>query len=176
MKSHIILHFSFSITKSSLCSYYFSFTSIPYFQQIPQWIFVPNQSWHLLYSFWANLLHSLNLWLTLSPASPHILHLMFSWVLSIFAFMLLILIAYSCAVIIKASVVLFKHPFLSHPHQSSLALPFVYLINCLCNCFCVLCVFLSFFFLFLYSFAVSLSSSSPIAQAAINNHSLLFLT
>ena len=176
MKSHIILHFSFSITKSSLCSYYFSFTSIPYFQQIPQWIFVPNQSWHLLYSFWANLLHSLNLWLTLSPASPHILHLMFSWVLSIFAFMLLILIAYSCAVIIKASVVLFEHPFLSHPHQSSLALPFVYLINCLCNCFCVLCVFLSFFFLFLYSFAVSLSSSSPIAQAAINNHSLLFLT
>ena len=98
------------------------------------------------------------------------------WVLSIFAFMLLVLIACSCAPIIKASVVLFKHPFLSHPHRSSLALLIVCLINCPCNCFCIYGVFLSFFFLFLYSFGVSLSSPLSIVCAAINNLSLLFLT
>ena len=53
--------------------------------------------------------------------------------------------ACSCKAIIKALVALFKHPFLSHPHQSSLHLPIVCLINCPCNCFCVHCVSLSFF-------------------------------
>ena len=53
--------------------------------------------------------------------------------------MLLVLIACSCATIVKASVVLLKHLFFSHPHQSSLALPIVCLINCPCNCFCVHC-------------------------------------
>ena len=87
---------------------------------------------------------------------------------------ILVLIAYSCAAIIKASVALFKHPFLSHLHQSLLALLIVFLINCSSNCFCIYCVFLSFFFLFLYSL-VFLSSSSSIVHAAINNLSLLFL-
>ena len=64
---------------------------------------------------------------------------------------ILVLIAYSCAAIIKASVIPFKHPFLSHLHQSSLALLIVFLINCSSNCFYIYCVFLSFFFLFLYS-------------------------
>ena len=80
-----------------------------------------------------------------------------------------ILIACSSAAIIKASVVLFKHPFLSHPHRSSLVILIICLMNCLCNCFCVHCVFHSFFFHFLYSFGVSLSSSSSIVRAAINN-------
>ena len=100
-----------------------------------------------------------------SSALPHILHLLFSWVLSIFAFMLLVLLACSCAAIIKASVVLFKHPFLSHHHPSSLVLSVVFLMNCPCNCFCVQCIFPSFFFLFLYSFGVSLSSSSSVVCA-----------
>ena len=56
--------------------------------------------------------------------------------------MLLVLIACSCAAIIKASLVLFKYPILSHPNRSSLALPIVCLKNCPCYCFCV---FLSFF-------------------------------
>ena len=103
--------------------------------------------------FGDNLLHSLNTSSTLSSAFPNILHLLFSWVLSIFAFMLLLLIA--CAATIKASVVLVKHAFLSHPHQSSFALPVVCLMNCRCNCFCVHCVFLLLFFLFLYPFGNS---------------------
>ena len=70
--------------------------------------------------------------------------------------MLLVLITCSFVAIIKASVVLFKHPFLSHSHQSSLALPVVCLIICPCNCFCVHSVFPSVFFLYLYSFVVSL--------------------
>ena len=82
-----------------------------------------------------------------SPAFSHILHLLYFWVLSIFAFMLLVLIACLCAAIIKASVVLFKHPFLSHPHWSSLALLIVCLINCACNCFCAHYVF-SFHYFF----------------------------
>ena len=176
VKSHSILHLSFSITTSSLCLYYLSFSSIPYFLHIFQWILVPNQSCHLLYSFWANLLHSFNTWFTLSSAFPHILHLLFSWVLSIFDFMLLYLIACFYAVIIKTSVVLFKPPFLSNPHRSSFALPIVCLISCPSKCFCVQCVFHSFFFLFLNSFGVSLSLSSSIVHAATNNLSLLFFT
>ena len=102
-KFHSLFHLSFSITASGLCSYHFSFTSIPCFLYIPQWIFIPNQSCHLLYSSWANLLHSLNTYFTLSSAFPHILHLLF-----FFAFMLLILMACYCAAIHKASVVHFK--------------------------------------------------------------------
>ena len=172
VKPHSILH----LFTSGLCLYHFSFTSFPYFVLIFQWIFVLNQSFHLFYSFWDNLLHSLNTWFTLSSAFPHILYLFLSWVLSIFAFMLLVFIACPCAAIIKASFVLFNHPFLSYLHRSSLALPIVRLINRLCNCFCVHCVFFSFFFLFLYSFGVSLSSFSSIIHAAINNLLSLFLT
>ena len=71
---------SSSTTTSGLCLYHFSFTFIPYFLHIFRWIFVPNQSCRLLYSFWANLLHSLNTWLAFFSAFPHILHLLFSWV------------------------------------------------------------------------------------------------
>ena len=44
----------------------------------------------------------------------------------------LVHIACFCATNIKASVALFKYPILSNPHQSSLALRVVYLINCPC--------------------------------------------
>ena len=139
VKSHSILHSSFSLTISSLCSCYIFFTSLPFFLRISQLIFVLNQSSRLLHSFWANLLHLVNTWFT---------HLSM--------FLLLALITCSCAAIIKAPVFLFKHPFLSHPYQSSLILPVVCLINCPGSCFCVRCVFLSFFFFILYSFGVSL--------------------
>ena len=86
----------------------------------------------------------------------------------------LVHIACFCATNIKASVALFKHPILSNPHQSSLALRVVYLINCPYIFFWVQCIFLSFFLLFRYSFGVSLSSSYSIVRAAIKNLSLLF--
>ena len=99
----------------------------------------------------------------------------FSWVLSIFAFMLLILVACFCAAIIKALNVLFNNPFLSLSTNLHLLYPFFCLINHSCNCLFVHCVFFSFFFLFLYSFGVSLSSSFSILRTAINNLSLLLL-
>ena len=71
VKFHSIFHLSFSITASDLCSYHFSFTSIPCFLYISQWIFIPNQSCHLLYSSWANSLHSLNIFYTLFSFSTH---------------------------------------------------------------------------------------------------------
>ena len=110
--------------------YHFSFNSTPYVLHISQWIFVPNQSCRLLYSFCTNLLRLFIAWFTTSLAFSHILNVLFIWVLSNFAFTLLILMACSCAAIIKPSVVLFMHPFLSHPYKSSLALPLFCLINC----------------------------------------------
>ena len=60
--------------------------------------------------------------------------------------MLLVLIVSSSDAIIKISVVLFKHPFLSHPHRFSLDLPVACVINCPCPCNCfLLCFILNFF-------------------------------
>ena len=142
VKSHSNLHLSFSSPISGLYSYHFSFTYIPHFLHISQWIFAPNQSCCLLYSFWANSLHTLNTWFTLSSAFPHIRQLQLSVVLSIFACVLLVLVAYSCVAIIKASVVLLKHILLNHLHPSSVTLTIVCLINCPCNWFCAHCVLL----------------------------------
>ena len=44
VKSHSILHLFFSITTFNLCSYHISFTSVPHFLHISQWIFVRTQS------------------------------------------------------------------------------------------------------------------------------------
>ena len=76
-KVPFFLHLSFSITTSALCLFHFSFTFIPYFLHISQWISIPIQSFRLLYSFWTNLQHLLNTWFTFSSAFPHILHLLF---------------------------------------------------------------------------------------------------
>ena len=95
VKSHSILHLSFSITTFGLFLKHFSFTSIPYFLHISQWIFIPNQSCYLLYclsfqdllmvSFLLSLLSNQSCCLSccLSSAFLHILYLQFSWVLSV---------------------------------------------------------------------------------------------
>ena len=62
----------------------------------------------------ANLLHSLIIWLMVSSLSPHSLHLLFCWALSILALIWLVLMALSCAAIRRDSVSLLKFPFLSH--------------------------------------------------------------
>ena len=173
VKSHSTLHLPFSITTTGLCSYHFYSTSIPCFLHISQWIFVLNPSCRLLYSFWANLLHLLNIWFTFSPAFSHSLHLLFSWVLSIFINMLLVFIGVPVQPLLRLQLFIFSTLFLAIPTDLYL-LPIVCLINYPCNCFCVQFVFISFFLLFLYSFGISLLSS--IVHAAINNVSLLFLT
>ena len=72
-------------------------------------ITIPTQSCLVLYSFCASLLHSLIMWLMVSPLSPHNLHWLFCCVLYI----------YSCYDMIDPcfmllSVFLFRFPFLSH--------------------------------------------------------------
>ena len=62
-------------TPSSTCSYHFSFLSSWCNSHNFQCIILATLSCRLLYSFRANFLHSLTRWHTLSPFSPHILHL-----------------------------------------------------------------------------------------------------
>ena len=72
-----------------------------------------NKSCLVLYSFCANLLHSLIMWLMVSSLSPHSLPLLFCCVISILAWIWLVLTALSCAVIRRDSVSLLRFPFLS---------------------------------------------------------------
>ncbi len=78
-----------------------SFGWSPHFRQLP------TQSCLALYSFWANLQHSLIMWLIVSSLSPHCLHLLLCCVLSILALIWLVLMALSCAAIRRGSVSLF---------------------------------------------------------------------
>ena len=84
-KSHRSLRVSFSRTAAGLCIYYLFVWSNLNFLHISQWITLPTQSCLVLYSFCANLLHSLIMWLMVSSLSLHSLHLLFCCVLSILA-------------------------------------------------------------------------------------------
>ena len=66
------------------------------------------QSCLALYSFCANLLLSLIMWLIVSSLSPHSLHLLLCCVLSVLALIWLVLMALSCAAIRRDSVSLFR--------------------------------------------------------------------
>ena len=113
LKSHRSLCESFSRTGAGLCIYHLFVWSNWNFLHISQWINLPTQSCLDLYSFCANLLHSLIMWLIFSSLSPHSLHLLFCCVLSILALIWLVLMALSCAVIRRDSVSLLRFPFLS---------------------------------------------------------------
>ena len=65
--------------------------------QNSQWITLPTQLCQILYSFCANLLHSLIMWLIVSSLSPHNLHLLFCCVLSILISVWLIFYWIFCA-------------------------------------------------------------------------------
>ena len=75
--SPIGVYVSFSWTDAGLCIYYLFIWSNFSFLHISRWITLPNQSCLVLYSFCANLLHSLIMWLLVSSLSPHNLHLLF---------------------------------------------------------------------------------------------------
>ena len=79
-----------------------------------QSITLPTQSCLVLYSFCANLLHLLIMWLIVSSLSPHNLHLLFCCVLSILALIWLVLMALFCVAIKRNSVSLLRFPFLSY--------------------------------------------------------------
>ena len=113
-KSHMSLCVSFSRTGAGLCLYHLLGWSNLSFLHISQWITLPTQSYLPLYSFCANLLPSLIMWLMISSLSPHSLHLLFCCVLSILALIWLVLMALFCATIRRDSASLLKFPFLSH--------------------------------------------------------------
>ena len=81
---------SFSRTGAGLCIYHLLVWSILNFIHISQWITYHTQLCLVLYSFFANLLHSLIMRLIISFLSPHNPHLLFCWVLSILALILLV--------------------------------------------------------------------------------------
>ena len=113
LKCHRSLCDSFSRTGAGLCIYHLFVWSNWNILHISQWITLPTQSCLVLYSFCANLLHSLIMWLIVSSLSLHSLHLLFCCVLSILTLIWLVLMALSCAAIRRDSVSLLKFPFLS---------------------------------------------------------------
>ena len=119
LKSHRSLCVEFSRIGAGLCIYHLLVWSNLNFLHISQWITLPTQSCLVLYSRCANLLHSLIIWLMVSSLPPHSPHLLFCWVLSILAFIWLVLMALSCAAIRRDSISLLKSPFLSHLHVLS---------------------------------------------------------
>ena len=106
LKSHRSSCDSFSRTGAGFCIYHLFVWSNWNFLYISQWITLPTQSCLALYSFCANLLHSLIMWLIVSSLSPHRLHLLFCCVLSILALIWLVFMALSCAAIRRDSVFL----------------------------------------------------------------------
>ena len=74
-QSPIGVYVLFSRAGVGLCIYHLFIWSNLNFLHISQWITLPTQSYLVLYSFCANLLHSLIMWLMISSPSPHSLHL-----------------------------------------------------------------------------------------------------
>ena len=77
-KSYSSLCMSFSRTGAGLCIYHFFVWWNLNILHISQWIILPTQSCVVLYSFGANLLHSLMMWLIVSSLSPDSLNLLIS--------------------------------------------------------------------------------------------------
>ena len=124
-KSHRSLCVSFSWTDAWLCIYHLFVKSNFNFLHISQRISLATQSCLVLYSFCANLLHSLIMWLMVSSLSPHNLHLLFCCVLSILPLIWLVLMALFCVAIRRESVFLLKFPFLIHIQVFSCEMLFI---------------------------------------------------
>ena len=94
LKSHRSLCVSFSRIGAGLCIYHLLVWSNLSSLHISQWITLPTQSCLALYSRCTNLLYSLIIWLMVSSLSPHRLHLLFCWVLSILTLLLSLLLLF----------------------------------------------------------------------------------
>ena len=113
LKSHRSLCVLFSRIGAGLCIYHLLVWSNLNFLHISQWITLPTQSCLALYSFCANFLHSLIMWLMVLSQSQHSLNLLFCCVLSILDLIWLVLMVLSCAAIRRDSASLLRFPFLS---------------------------------------------------------------
>ena len=99
-KSQWSLCISFSRTNSGLCIYHSFVWSNFTFLNNSKWITFPTQPCLVLYNFCSNFQHSLMMWLIISSLSPHNLHLLFCFVLSILPLIWLVLMALFCSAII----------------------------------------------------------------------------
>ena len=124
-KSHTSLRVPFSRIDAGLCRYHFYVWSNLNFLHISQWITLLIQSCLVLYSFFANLLHSLFMWGVISSLSPHSLHLLLCSVFSILTLILLVLIALFCAAIRRDSVSFLRFPFHSQVQIFSCLMLFI---------------------------------------------------
>ena len=125
----------FSRTGAWLCIYHLLVWSNLNFLHISLCITLPTQSCLVLYSFCANSLHSLIMWLIVSSVSPHSLHLLFCCVRSILGLIWLVLTALFCAAIRRDSVSLLKFPFLSQVKVLSYEMLFICRLKRPWNCF-----------------------------------------
>ena len=127
-----------------------------------QWI---TQSCLVFYSFNANLLHSVIIWLMVSSLSPHNLYLLFCCVLSILALIWLVLIALFYAAMRRDPVSLSKFPFLSHICVFSREMLLISRLKCPLSCFyskfCFLVIVILLVFVLSILFLVSVFSLFP---------------
>ena len=114
LKSHWSLCVTFSRRAAGLCIYHLFVWSNLDFLHNSQWVTLPTHSCLFSYSFCANLLHLLIMWLIVSSLSLHNLHLLFCCILSILSLVLLDLMALLCAAIMRDWVSLLRFLFLSH--------------------------------------------------------------
>ena len=125
---HWSLYESFSETDAGLCIYNFFVWSNLNFLHISLWIPLSNQSCLVSNYFWANLLHSLIMWLMVSSRSPHNLHLLLFCVLSILALIWLVIMALFWAGIRKDSVsliiIIYSFEFFTSTLADSISLEF----------------------------------------------------
>ena len=103
-KSQRTLRVSFSRTDYGLCICHLLVLLNFSFLHNSQWIPFPTKTYLVLYSFLANLLFSLIMWLIVSSLSPHNLHLIFYCVLCIISLIWAVLMALFSAAIRKDSV------------------------------------------------------------------------
>ena len=114
-KSQRNLCVSFSRTNSGLCICHLFVWSNFNFLHNSQWITLPTQLCLVLYSFCADLLPSLLMWLVVSSLSPHLT--LISYFAPSYLFLLwLVLMALFCAAIRRDSVSLLRFPFIRYIH------------------------------------------------------------
>ena len=134
----------------------------------------------VLYSFCANLLHSLITRLMVLSLSPHNLHLLFCCILSIPALIWLVLMALFYAAIWRGTVSLLKFPFLSHVQVFSCEMFISHLKrpqSCFSSHFCFLAIVILLSILLSVSFLMAVISPraflcSPRVVVSMRQHSL----
>ena len=138
-KSQIILCVSFFRTDFVLCIYHLFVWSNFNFLHNFRLITFPTQSCVVLYSFSANFLYLLIMWLIVSSVSPYNLLQLFCFDLSLLALTKLVLKALLCAAVRRHSVSLSRFPFLSHVQD------FSFEVSLVCNLNVITVVFLPIF-------------------------------